>query len=274
VLFRFGLLSDLHYWHGSPENNRFYRQSDAKLQRCINRFNQERLSFVLDLGDVIDRDWQSFDHILPLYKRFNAPVHHLAGNHDLEVAEQYKQQVSSRLGIASSYRSFVQGKWRFVLLDGHDISLFAHPKESASYQLADKALQELQQNNAPNAKPYNGALGREQLSWLQHVLEDASQKQHHVIIVCHYPVFPLDEHNLLNATEVLKAIGSFSCVKVWLSGHNHSGGYGFHQGIHFVNLQAMVETPDEGAFCIAEIFDGSINLKGFEREISRQLPIT
>ena len=100
----------------------------------MEHFNKEDLSFVIHLGDFIDRNFSSFDEILPIYNSLNAPGYHVLGNHDFEVADEYKELVPKKLGMPSKYYDFKIKNWRFICLDGNDLSFIAYPKGSEMYQ--------------------------------------------------------------------------------------------------------------------------------------------
>ena len=51
----FGVITDLHYADKDMAINRFYRESDKKLRACIDTFNDLKPSFVIELGDFIDK---------------------------------------------------------------------------------------------------------------------------------------------------------------------------------------------------------------------------
>jgi predicted phosphodiesterase len=100
-------------------------------------------------------------------------------------------------------------------------------------------------------------------------LQKASNKNQEVAVFCHYPLLPFDAHTLWNSEEVLAILWKFSCVKIYLNGHNHAGNYAFQNGIYFVNLKGMVETENENAFSVISFSDKKIELEGFGREKNR-----
>ena len=51
---RFGLLADLHYADKDPAGMRHYRQTRSKLQEAVEKLNERKPSFVVELGDFID----------------------------------------------------------------------------------------------------------------------------------------------------------------------------------------------------------------------------
>jgi hypothetical protein len=65
------------------------------------------------------------------------------GNHDFEVASDYLSSVLRVTGLKRAYYDFKGGGYRFVVLDGNDISLFANAKDSPKYKLAAEKLDAL-----------------------------------------------------------------------------------------------------------------------------------
>jgi hypothetical protein len=63
--FSFGLIADVRYSDRDTVLDRYYRNAAEKLRVCINHLNGLDLAFVVQLGDLIDRDLESFDAVLP-----------------------------------------------------------------------------------------------------------------------------------------------------------------------------------------------------------------
>ncbi len=266
----FGMIADLQYCDAPQFKDRFFRNAPDKLRKAILKFNKSTLDFVVNLGDSIDQEWRSFDGILPIFETVHGSVYHVLGNHDYEVADQYKPQVHVRMGI-EKYYDFPIGNWRFIVLDGNEISTFANAKGTKNYQRAEEVLLEMEQQQKINAQFWNGGIGERQIAWLVRILGKASKNHENVILFCHYPIFPADKHNLHNDNEMLTLLSKYNCVKAWFNGHNHDGNYGQWNNIHFVNMKGMVETADELAFSIITLTDHCISIHGFGVEISANL---
>ncbi|NJN27079.1 MAG: hypothetical protein HC819_14425 [Cyclobacteriaceae bacterium] len=268
----FGIIADVQYCDATPVKNRFFREAKDKLVAAIALLNRLKPDFVINLGDMIDRDWQSFDSILPVFDQLQMPVHHVLGNHDYEVAEALKSMVPGRMGMGTKrYYDFQVSGWRFVVLDGNDISTFAHATGSPKHKLAEECLRASQQKKSINANFWNGAIGKTQLTWLNGVLLKAQKSLEPVVICCHYPIFPSDRHNLLNDSELLHLLQPYKNIKAWICGHNHQGNYGQYQNIHFINMKGMVETSHEAPLAFATLEKNLISIKGFGGERSFRL---
>ena len=128
LLFRFGAVADCQYCKETSAVRK-YNLSPKKLAACVDHYNKLNLAFVVHLGDFIDRDFESFDVVAPIYNRLKAPHYHVLGNHDFSVADNKKALVPRRMGLKKRYYDFTHRNWRFIVLDGNDVSLYAYPKD-------------------------------------------------------------------------------------------------------------------------------------------------
>lgn len=268
---KFGLITDVQYADADPSRERIYRGSPAKLETAVKHLNTLGLDFVIHLGDLIDHDYLSFHRVLPLMKRLNAPVAYVLGNHDFDVDDSFKDGVPGQLGMASRYYDFVMGQWRFIVLDGNDISLHAYVQDSPKYKEASAYLEQLKSLGKTYAKEWNGAVGYEQLGWLRSRLMLATQARQHVIVFCHWPVFPAELDTLWNPDEVTEVLESFDCVKAYMGGHHHVGGYGIKQGIHYVTFKAMLDGEARTSYSMVNCQSDKIEITGYGDEPSRVL---
>ena len=126
-LFRFGAVADCQYCRATSLVRK-YNQSPKKLTACVAQYNKMNLAFVVHLGDFIDRDFESFDVVSPIFAKLKAPRYHVLGNHDFSVADDKKALVPKRMGLKSRYYNFAHKGWRFIVIDGNDLSTYAYPK--------------------------------------------------------------------------------------------------------------------------------------------------
>jgi predicted MPP superfamily phosphohydrolase len=264
--FSFGVIADCQYSNKEDNRSRKYSLSRQKLIEAIRHFNEMDLEFVVQLGDLIDQDIVSYDTVLPILKNLNVHYYHVLGNHDFSVFDMQKDSVLIKLNLRSRYYDFAAKDYRFIVLDGNDVSFHAYPEDTEAYK---DAVNYYQKNEIISPK-WNGAIGIKQLTWLRSVLAKANQNNENVILLCHFPVYPENEHNLWNAAEILNLIESYSCVKVYLSGHNHQGNYGRKGRTHYLTLQGMVET-EQTSYTRIQVYADSIKVIGFGREQNRTL---
>jgi 3',5'-cyclic AMP phosphodiesterase CpdA len=264
-----GLIADCQYADQPAAGQRLYRRAKDKLRACVSELNKRELDFVVQLGDLIDCGYESFHEVTPLVGRLEAPVYNVLGNHDYAVADARKAQVPGRLGLDRRYYQFERAGFRFLVLDGNEISFHAHPEGSAAYQRAA----DYHGANAPGAPAWNGAVGEEQLEWLEQALTEADEAGQRTVILCHFPVYPENLHNLWNAAEVLAVIDRHPCPAAYISGHNHAGNYGERNAVHYVTLRGMVDT-ETTAFALARLYKDRAAIEGFGREPDRDLRLS
>jgi len=269
--FEIGLVADAQFADVEDKGTRFYRNSIAKLGAAVDHFNGRDLAFCVHLGDLIDREWKSFDEISRPLARSRHRWHQLLGNHDFEVIDARKPEVPKRLGMAWRYGSFDHAGFRFAILDTNDVSTYAHAAGTPESSAAVRQLARLQAANVRQAKPWNGGLGTAQLVWLDRTCTEARAAGKKVIVLAHHPVFPDNEHILWNAGEVRELLDRHPQIVAWLNGHNHAGAYGEHHGVPCLTMHGMVETAETTAFATARVLADRIVLTGHGREPSREL---
>lgn len=270
---RFGVVADVQYRDADPEAGRYFRQSTEKLSEAVRDFNTRSLDFVIQLGDLIDRDFQSFRKVLPIYQQIKVPAYHVLGNHDFWVEIEKREDVVRILGLERGYYDFSERGWRLIVLDGNDLSLYASGEKEHRYAEAETMLSDIRQQGLPQAQRWNGGLGAVQIEWLRDTLAESLQEGQRAIVFCHFPVYPADQHILWNADEVIATLEEFPHVVAYINGHNHAGNYAKKEGIHYLNLKGMVDTPDTNAYTIIEVYPDYLKVLGKGREPERFLPI-
>jgi hypothetical protein len=271
--FEIGLVADAQYADVEAKGTRYYRESVGKLGAAVEHFNGRDLAFCVHLGDLIDREWKSFDDITKPLARSRHRWHQLLGNHDFEVLGERKSEVAKRLGMPWHYGSFDHASFRFVVLDTNEVSTYAHAAGTKQHAAAEAELARLVAAKVVQAKPWNGGLSPTQLSFLDRTCREAKAANRQVIILAHHPVYPDGAHNVWNSAEVLAVLDRHPHVVAWLNGHNHAGAYGERNGVPFLTLRGMVETQASTAFATARILNDRIILTGHGREPSREMKL-
>ena len=266
--FSFGLIADCQYCNVVGQGQRKYSKSDQKLQSCVDDFNTMDLSWVIHLGDFIDKDWESFDVVQPIYKQLTMPGYHVLGNHDFSVVDSLKGSVTDKMGLLSPYYHFNNNGWRFVILNGNDISFHAYPKKSKEYQVAE----EYYIDNKITSPKWNGAIGPQQMSWIEETFKTAKEQGENVILFCHFPIYPENAHNLWNADEVVNLIEMYPNVKAYINGHNHDGNYAQKNGVHYLTMKGMVDT-EGSSYGVMKVEEDRLLLTGTGRQADRVLEI-
>lgn len=301
-LFSFGVISDVQYadipdgrsFLGVP---RYYRHSLLVLQRAVQKWNTHgKLQFAINFGDIVDGfcpKYQSLNAVKKVvyeFEKFSSPVYHMIGNHCLYNLPRKTLLPLLKIqthGERAYYDFSPTPEYRFVVLDGYDVSAIGWPQDHPNTLEALKILEEKNPNTEKNSPEglvgldrrflmFNGGVGREQLEWLDGVLRDATNLKQKVIVGCHVPLDPdcTSKAALLwNYDEVMDVIHRYDCVKVCLAGHTHTGGHSIDShGIHHRVLEAALECPPgTDSFGYIDVYDNRLSLVGTDRMQSTDL---
>jgi manganese-dependent ADP-ribose/CDP-alcohol diphosphatase len=271
-LFSFGVITDVQYCDCEPAGTRYYRSSLSKLREAVSSFSTDSMAFIVDLGDLIDNDFASYKPVLNILDSSGLKVWHVTGNHDYSVDQKYKKRIPQLEGHKEGYYSFSRDEFKFIVLNGNDVSTYGAGNKKVLEE-AQQLIMKIKAEGEPNAIDWNGGLGEKQMAWFKSQLDEAAAKNAKVIILCHFPVWPENQHNLLNYREVLTLLEKYNNIIAWFSGHNHAGNYGNFNLIHFVTLRGMVETEANTSFAEVEIYRNKIWIKGSGREKSQILAL-
>jgi manganese-dependent ADP-ribose/CDP-alcohol diphosphatase len=269
-LFSFGLIADIQYCDCDPVGTRYYRSSLEKLEEAVRSFRTDSLAFVITLGDMIDKDFASYKPVYKIIDTAGFKIYHATGNHDYSVEPRLKKNIPPLRTNKEGYYSFTYEKFRFIILNGNDLSTYATTKKSVIKEAGDYILK-LRNEGEINGLDWNGGISSKQILWLTNQLNTASKNNEKVFIMCHFPVYPVSEHNLLNYSEILTVLEGYTNIIAWFNGHNHYGSYGNLNLIHFVTMKGMVETEKINSFALVEVYKNKIWIKGSGREKSQIL---
>ena len=269
---KIGLIADCQYCNCdfNAKWNNDYRKGFPRLQIAVDSFNSNLVNYAFHLGDFIDRNFDSYQKISPVFEQLKMPHYHVLGNHDYKVNDSLKSKILPTLNLQNPYYAVTKNEWVFIVLDGTDISTY---KSNDSLYLSQSEQIRLAYLNdgRTQAMPWNGAIGIDQIAWLDSQLQQADENNLKVVILCHFPVFPKNDANLWNDIEIIALLEKHESVKAYINGHHHPGNYALHNNIHYLTLQGMVLTNSENAFAIITIMDNKIIVKGFGREPDRIL---
>jgi len=260
---RFGIVTDCHYADADAQGTRFYRESIDKLSECINLMNNERVDFLIELGDFKDQDkppaekntlsyLQTAEKVL---KRFNGPTYHVLGNHDMDSISkmQFLKRVdNTNIDSNCSYYSFDSNGLHFIVLDAN------YRADSTDY---DHGNFDWTDANIPS----------KELDWLK---QDLAAAPGAVIVFIHQLLDGTGSVYVKNAAQVRQVLEASGKVLAVFQGHHHSGSYSDISGIHYYTLKAVVEGqgPENNSYAIVEVHpDGSITITGYRKTQSMQL---
>ncbi|MCX5685688.1 MAG: metallophosphoesterase [Planctomycetota bacterium] len=274
-IFTFGVVTDVQYADIDQQMKRQYRESPLKLENCVGQFNKMKPEFVIHLGDLIDQNYASFDMVLPLFEKLSMPHYYVLGNHDLKLEPEDKAKVIPRLGLdklgaGKGYYDFARPGWRFVVLNGNDLSIVTNVEGSEERKAAEALVAEMKKKGAKNAGLHGGGVGPKQLAWLKETLAKADAAGERAVVFGHFPIYPPGASNLWNDAEIIEILEAHKCVAAYFDGHAHGGGYGRKGRIHYVTFKGMIEA-DPTAYALVEVFPDMLKVTGFGAEKSREL---
>jgi predicted phosphodiesterase len=262
---RFGMLSDVHYADREPAGERFYSQSLGKVQECIDRMNQEKLDFAIEMGDFKDQEavpnevntLKYLTTIESAFQKFDGPTYHVLGNHDMDSISklQFLERVKNTgISASKSFYSFNQNGFHFVVLDGNFTS------EGKEY-------------NHGNFSWDDAIISGSQVNWLK---DDLKSNKLPVIVFIHRMLD--DSKNVKQAVQnagevrqILEQSGRVLCV---FQGHVHEERHNLINGIHYCSVNAVVDGdgPDNNAYMVVDIYkDGSMKIDGYRRASDREM---
>ncbi|MBC8469034.1 MAG: metallophosphoesterase, partial [Planctomycetes bacterium] len=235
---RFGIVTDCHYADAEAQGTRFYRESIDKLSECVNLMNNERVDFLIELGDFKDQDkppaekntlsyLQTAEKVL---KRFNGPTYHVLGNHDMDSISkmQFLKRVdNTNIDSNCSYYSFDSNGLHFIVLDAN------YRADGTDY---DHGNFDWTDANIPS----------KELDWLKRDLAAAPGA---VIVFIHQLLDGTGSVYVKNAAQVRQVLETSGKVLAVFQGHHHSGSYSNVAGIHYYTLKAATSALNCSTVC-------------------------
>jgi DNA repair exonuclease SbcCD nuclease subunit len=260
---RFGIVTDCHYADIDPASGRYYRESTDKLAECVARMNAEHVDFLIEIGDLKDQDKQPneartltyLDRIEAEFRKFDGPIYHVLGNHDLDSLSraQFLSHVTNT-GIAPSaaHYSFDVKGVHLIVLDAN-YKTDGTPYDHGNFTWNDA--------NIPPAE----------LDWLR---RDLAAARGPVIVFVHQMLDGTRQEAAKNAAEVRAILESSGKVLASFQGHYHAGGYSQIAGIHYYTLPCVIDGtgPENSAYAIVQVHpDDGLSVTGYRKAVTREL---
>lgn len=271
-LFRIGVIADIQYGDIDPAGTRYYRNSLGKLEECIADLNREKVSFSVNLGDLVDRNPEDLDAVLSRLKSLDQKVYNTTGNHDY-VGRTDNKALYKELGMPGEYYSFRYDNWLFIMLNTNEIALYANVKGTGKEKELTEMMAAISKRGRNNGARWNGGISAKQMQWLAKLLKKADRKKVNVMVLCHHPLFPAEEFTALNDQEILETLASYSCVKGVISGHHHPGASGIYKGIPCITTEGMIETENTNAYGVLDVYKDKFVLRGRGRTVTHEISI-
>ncbi len=243
---RFGLIADVHYADTPDRGRRHYRAAREKVRRAVEAMKNERADFFVELGDFKDQDQpaepaRTIEHLRTIeaeFRRFDGPVHHVLGNHDVDSITKPQFLAEVRNGgqpAKATWYSFDAGGAHFIVLDA-DFIADGSPYEPGRFTWED--------SNIPAAE----------LEWLR---ADLAAAQGPAFVFVHQRLDTTGALAVKNAAAVREALEKSGRVLAVFQGHDHPGAFQRIRQIPYYTLTSVVESaPDASPWALAE-WDGT-----------------
>lgn len=266
---RFGIVTDIHYADRTPNINRYYKESLAKVRECVDLMNKQRVDFLIEIGDLKDegnppKESDTLHFLTTIeneFKRFKGPLYHVLGNHDHDSIskQQFLDGITNHnFPKALNYYSFNKGSFHFIVLDAN------YTSEGKEY---DHGNFDWKDAHIPD----------QQIEWLKKELKDNKTP---TIVFVHQqldtPAFE-ESHKIYcpdNADAVRKVIEHSGNVIGVFQGHYHPGSLHTINNIYYYTLKAVIEgsSPENNNYAIVEIGKDLVtHIKGFRKTQSQNL---
>ena len=212
----FGVITDIHCADVADSYNfnrtrlRYHRAAAGHVSAAAVAWTRLPVQFVLQLGDAIDGRFNqgagerdaALKTLLAAFGEHR--LYHVWGNHDLCIysrAQLFGGRLDStttagvttpRPGHTAYYTFVPVAGFRIVVIDTFAFSVLGHDRESDVHVQASRFLRERNRNenwNAPDDRDnicfvkFNGAVGEQQLQWLDGVLQTAEAAKEKVLVI-------------------------------------------------------------------------------------------
>ena len=260
---RFGIFTDTHFADRDSSGSRFYRESLNKLSECVDMMNEQKVDFLIELGDFKDQGnppeesetLRFLDIAEREFNRFMGPRYHVLGNHDhdsISKREFLDRIDNTGFSKASAYYSFNVNSFHFVVLDAN-YSSEGIPYNNGKFDWTDAYVPE------------------QQLLWLR---KDLKGNRMPVVVFLHHRLDASFENSIYgprNAAEIRKILEDSGNVLIVFQGHEHAGALSRINRITYYTLKGMVEGSgaENNSYIIAEIGrDLSVRITGYRNAAS------
>jgi len=255
--FRFGIVTDAHYADTEARGGRTYRDGLKLMRECVETMNQEKVDFLIELGDFKDQDnppveGKTLDYLKTIeaeFAKFRGSRYHVLGNHDMDsLSKRAFLETVESTGIPKekSYYAFLHKGVQCIVLDAN------FKRDGTPY---DKGNFDWKDANIP----------KEEIEWLRKTLSEHNGK---AIVFVHQR---LDNDGaaicVRNAAEVRNVLVESKKVVAVFSGHDHPGAKTVMEGIPYYTLRWLTS-----GYAIVEMSNEyDLTVKGFRHVASTAL---
>ncbi len=262
---RFGTFTDSHYADRESLGSRYYRESLKKLSECVELMNDQKVDFLIELGDFKDQGKSPeenetigfLDVIEKEFCRFSGPRFHVLGNHDHDSISKrgfLDRITNTGFPRAAGHYSFTMNSVHFIVLDANYTS-GGIPYNRGRFDWTDAYIPE------------------RQLTWLKKDLQKSSMPS---VVFLHHRLDASEDKSIygpVNASEVRKILEDSGKVLIVFQGHEHEGALSRINNIPYYTLKGMVEGSgsENNSYVITTISqDLTVTVKGYRKAVSDQ----
>lgn len=281
---------------------KYFRDSRRRLREAFLDFERRAsdLSGVLNLGDLFDgyndddntqrpvlrgemqeetreKNWRDLKVVADIVNSSSTRVFHCVGNHDCSVSKSDFLSAVKATSMGEYYSVPMPRKWRLVILDTTDLNPRYVAVDSNDYGAAYAFAKEAADDDREDIVAWGGGIGPTQFAWLESELKDAKEKEERVIIASHNALHrdaARYQMSAWNSDAVSSLIEESGVVKICLAGHDHPGKYLYHHGVHYVTLEAMLESKNETSYAFLDVYQHEAVLTGVGAATSRRMRVS
>jgi len=281
---------------------KYFRDSRRRLREAFLDFERRAsdLSGVLNLGDLFDgyndddktqrpvlrgemqeetreKNWRDLKVVADIVNSSSTRVFHCVGNHDCSVSKSDFLSAVKATSMGEYYSVPMPRKWRLVILDTTDLNPRYVAVDSNDYGAAYAFAKEAADDDREDIVAWGGGIGPTQFAWLESELKDAKEKEERVIIASHNALHrdaARYQMSAWNSDAVSSLIEESDVVKICLAGHDHPGKYLYHHGVHYVTLEAMLESKNETSYAFLDVYQHEAVLTGVGAATSRRMRVS
>ncbi len=265
-------IADIQYADKEAKGTRFYRNSIPKLQKIREAVKDEKIDFLIHLGDIVDAKYANLAAPLAEARKFPYRQYFVMGNHDFADTTENVEKIRRELGLKDpAYYYFDVKDWRFICADTNRLSSYFKPRNEALHALATTIQKDIKKSGGNWGNSWNGGIEKTQLEWLDELLKKSEAEGKKVVLFAHGQLRPVNNHICLNSDEITGLLSKYKCVKAWVNGHNHKGGYAEERGVHYLTISGLLETENIVSYAILELYADRIEVIGHGQTPSQTL---
>jgi Icc-related predicted phosphoesterase len=237
---KFAVFTDLHY--------DVIHDGDIRLREFINRVKEEKIDFIIELGDLCHPTDMN-KHLISELKEVGVPCFFNVGNHN---SDAYSIDAELKFfEMKNSYYSFVYENIKFIVLD-------------ANYIKTSEGSEPFCKRNYERIKGEYPYIPQEEIEWLKNEL---TEEQFYYVILTHQSLSnDFTKRGISNGKEIREILEKRNCngkkVLLCMNGHDHGDDAKIINGIHYYTLNSM-----------SYIWQGIKETFNYSEEIHNQYPI-